>query len=476
MRKSFIKIFLFLVCASAISANKLDVFVDYAVFRSSPKFNLLEVYYGFIDTSLSYIKKGTKYIAEVSMQMQFFQNDSLLDTYDWLIFHERTNLDFSPEKQNLLVGQKNFQIETNRQVKVFLKCHDMNDTLRKFIRIYEVEPYFFDTLSPSVSEIQIVQNIERSDTSSTFWPNEFVKGKYYVIPNPTREIIGTFPRLYTYFEYYLPSSFLNKKIKIEYRIFDVLRKESLLSFKNVTVQSTSQFDVNGIALDALTSGMYFFEARLVEQNGREIAKSKLKKFYLLNPELPPSPIFEYTESELFEKSIFATLDESAAKKEFEKAKYIATPYEIELFSELTTIEGKRRFLFDFWKKRNPDTTLIFNKAYDDFNQKIEYANRFFSVGKNIEGWRTDRGRILIQYGEPTSREFHPRDGNKKSYEIWFYSEVQGGAYFYFVDINGTGNYILVHSTAMGEVYNENWYSDFVTGTNTERLQKMLLKR
>ncbi len=462
--------------ANSASLKPINIYVDYAVFRKNDKENILEIYYGFIDTSLSYRKLESKYSAELFLQILFFEGDSLIDSYDWNVYHEKETLDTGSEFQNLLVGQKNIKIESGKLIRFSFRCVNTMDSSRTFYKTYEIENPIFSKNIPSISDVQFAQIIERSDTAKFLWQSEFLKGKYYVIPNPTKEIIGFSPRLYTYFEYYLPANFLQKQIKLEYRIFNSLKEEVLFKFKNVKVIGSEQLDIDGFALDALPTGIYYFEATLCDLAGIPLAKSKIKKFYLFNPDFPAEPIKPYAESELFAKSIFATLGDSAIQVEFEKAKYIATDYEKEIFKGLNTLEGKRRFLFQFWRRRNPDSNLVYNKAYEDFVQKINYANKFFSVGRQIEGWKTDRGRVLIQYGEPTNREFYPREGNRRSYEVWFYSELQGGAYFYFVDLLGNGNYFLVHSTAMNEISNENWYTDFVTGTNTERIQKMLLIR
>lgn len=480
MKSKFFLVFsllvFYLIPFQSATAKSINIYVDYCVFRKSNTENVVEIYYGFLDTALTYRKHGNNFIAELFMHLKFFYADSLIGTYEWNVFHQKERFDSSDEFQSLLVGQKNFQVESGRDFKFSLSCIDTRDSAIKFYRTFEVENISFVRNSIDISDVQFAQMLERADTSTVTWQSEFLKGKYYVIPNPTREVIGSSPRLYTYFEYYMPKSFLSKQLKIEYRFYDALREEVLYKPKNVKVIATEQFDLEGFALDALPSGVYFFEALICDLSGTVLTKSKRKKFYLYNPEMPPKPIQHYAESELFAKSVFATLSDSAVQTEFEKAKYIASDYEKELFQKLTSLDGKRRFLFQFWRRRNPDTSLVYNKAYDDFVQKINYANKFFSVGNQIEGWKTDRGRVLIQYGEPTNREFYPREGTRRSYEVWFYSELYGGAYFYFVDLIGNGNYVLVHSTAMNEISNENWYTDFVTGTNTERIQKMLLIR
>ena len=45
---------------------------------------------------------------------------------------------------------------------------------------------------------------------------------------------------------------------------------------------------------------------------------------------------------------------------------------------------------------------------------------------------------------------------EKSHEIWHYHSLQGGVQFVFVDKQELGDMELVHSTARGELYDDNW--------------------
>ena len=108
---------------------------------------------------------------------------------------------------------------------------------------------------------------------------------------------------------------------------------------------------------------------------------------------------------------------------------------------------------------NPNT--IINERLVDFRKAADFADRFFHYGLNINGWKTDPGRILLKYGFPTERNQHTAEGNLRAYEEWFYGEIQGGVYFYFVDMHGYNNYILVNSTALNETYNSDWYNQYV---------------
>ena len=86
---------------------------------------------------------------------------------------------------------------------------------------------------------------------------------------------------------------------------------------------------------------------------------------------------------------------------------------------------------------------------------IERANLVYR-GTFREGWRTDRGRILLIYGEPDEYDRYPFSNDNKAYEIWRFFSVQGGVEFIFVDRRDMGDYELVHSTARGELYDPEW--------------------
>jgi len=87
-----------------------------------------------------------------------------------------------------------------------------------------------------------------------------------------------------------------------------------------------------------------------------------------------------------------------------------------------------------------------------------------------EGWRTERGRAIIKYGLPTQRDVYYKTSENRAYEEWFYGNIQGGIYFYFVDLSGYGNFIQVHSTAWGEPRNDNWYNEYVIPNNPDRFK------
>jgi hypothetical protein len=88
-------------------------------------------------------------------------------------------------------------------------------------------------------------------------------------------------------------------------------------------------------------------------------------------------------------------------------------------------------------------------------KRVEIANQRFTA-MSRPGWKSDRGRVYLTYGEPSEIERFPNQTDSKPYEIWYYNELEGGVVFVFADITGFSSYQLVHSTLRGELRDDDW--------------------
>jgi GWxTD domain-containing protein len=118
------------------------------------------------------------------------------------------------------------------------------------------------------------------------------------------------------------------------------------------------------------------------------------------------------------------------------------------YASLTGTPAKSKFLTDFWRHRQPGRR-------DEYLSRVASANANFKI-MTREGYRTDRGRVMIMYGPPDDVERHPSETESRPYEIWSFNNIQGGVIFVFVLRNAAGDYELVHSTHRNELHDENW--------------------
>jgi GWxTD domain-containing protein len=116
--------------------------------------------------------------------------------------------------------------------------------------------------------------------------------------------------------------------------------------------------------------------------------------------------------------------------------YIAKESEMDMIREATTSTEKLKRFLAFWAKHDPDPKTPRNELMEEYYARVAYADKNF--GNYREGWKTDRGRVLIQFGPPQNVERHPFDAESKPYEVWYYYEQN--RQFVFVDDSGFGDY------------------------------------
>jgi GWxTD domain-containing protein len=123
-----------------------------------------------------------------------------------------------------------------------------------------------------------------------------------------------------------------------------------------------------------------------------------------------------------------------------------------------TLSGKRNFLREFWRRRDPTPGTPENSAMTQFYAAVAYANEAFREGgaAQIPGWRTDRGRIHLKHGRPDEVLRRPLGvGGSQPYEVWKYTRGRG-LYFVFWDQSAFGHYTLIVTSDRTEVGYPDW--------------------
>ncbi len=124
----------------------------------------------------------------------------------------------------------------------------------------------------------------------------------------------------------------------------------------------------------------------------------------------------------------------------EALKHIATPEEMDALTSGSTEQRLARFR-EFWRKRNPDSTRAFNPVMTEYYRRVDEAVRQYSTRDAMDGYKTDRGRILILFGSPSLVERSLKPGTIPT-ETWTYHRLR--KVFVFSDPDGTGTYVLSH--------------------------------
>ena len=154
--------------------------------------------------------------------------------------------------------------------------------------------------------------------------------------------------------------------------------------------------------------------------------------------------------------MFDQADEARLDSLFGPLIYLAqTPRDLGLYRTLT-VDGKRRFLKQFWSQRDPTPATPDNPARDEFYRGVAYANTTFheSGRANTPGWNSDRGRIYLKNGRPDETLDRPA-ASPRPFTVWKYTRGRG-QWYVFMDQTGLGNYALIGTNDRREPSRQGW--------------------
>jgi len=157
-----------------------------------------------------------------------------------------------------------------------------------------------------------------------------------------------------------------------------------------------------------------------------------------------------------DEGYFAGMSEAELDRAEEPLEYLGTSRDLRAYKG-ATVEAKRRFLSDFWHRRDPDTSTARNEAREEFYGKLAYADSTYRErgARTTPGWKTDRGRIYAKYGGYDEILDRVRAGRAPPYQVWRYTRRRE-LWYIFVDRSGLGDYKVIHSNDRTEPGAPDW--------------------
>lgn len=448
MKKIFISSLFFI--SSLIFSQDIGFDFDYAQFGYDSTSNFVEFYYMFDQSKLLPISKEEKSFVEAYLKITIIDSVSsdTIVSNRWVVQHEITT---QPSSSQSLVGVISFIIPKG-VYKCSLEGSDINfpsnkKSINEFIRI---NPFRKQDLS--ISDIQIASKMIQGSTNTN---SIFYKNSFEIIPIPNLVFSENQPVLFFYTELYnlkddsyKVENFILNEIILNSRGKIVLRKDKIL-----TRNTDTRVEVGSFVLAKLPTDTYTLIVSVLD-TVNNVGINSTKRFFVYNPNVVDSDT-SFVSLKPVLSSTFGAMSEEELDDIFAKSKYIASSAEIEKFSKLKGEESKREFLFDFWKVRDNNPSTTENEYFYEYLKRIELSNQQYNSMQK-QGWKTDRGRVYIIYGEPSEVERYPNQIESRPYEIWYYNDIEGGVYFIFADLTGFSEYTLVHSTKRGELRDDNW--------------------
>ncbi len=131
----------------------------------------------------------------------------------------------------------------------------------------------------------------------------------------------------------------------------------------------------------------------------------------------------------------------------ELVKPIITKIEREIFEQLSINADRDKFIRTFWKRRDtkPDTDA--NEFYEEYMERIRFADRYFGFEFSGKGHESERGYFYLLLGPPLERHIYATQSELWPLELWFFKgEAKLGLppYFHliFYKDKGIGRYRL----------------------------------
>jgi len=439
----------FLSCLNFIFPQKMNFEFDYAQFGYDSLSNYVEFYYSFNQVGLTYVDTDTTDYVQGLLHIEI--NDSAssnnIVNKHWIISNQildSANLDRS------LIGIVGFVIEKGSYF-VNITGSDVNNPLntKTINEIIIVNPFLNSHIA--LSDVQLASNIapHSENTSSIFYKNT-----YEVTPLPASVAGEMQPVLFYYTELYnLQAEPSVTEMRLDEMIINSRGQLVSSKSKKINKMAETRVEVGIVKAYKLPTDTYTLRLNLIDSVAN-YGVSSSKRFFVYNPSVALADTFQTTVSPVL-STTFGAMSEEEIDDLFEKSKYLATTPEIDQYNALTTEGAKREFIFNFWKARDENPSDDRNENYLNYVKRVNESDaKFSALGK--QGWKTDRGRVFVMYGEPTEIQRYPNETDTKPYEIWRYESIEGGVQFIFGDITGFNDYQLIHSTKRGELRDDYW--------------------
>ncbi|MBI3765705.1 MAG: GWxTD domain-containing protein [Ignavibacteriales bacterium] len=376
--------------------------VDVARFYGDSAMSYIEMYYGIRENMLSYKHDSSRYVGAANMKW-IIRNDSAVVAHkEWTVPHiVDDSLRFATTQT--MMGLESVGLPVGEYM-MSIDGYDLYDTARRDSFVLPLRVVAYPSNMEAMSDIEFCMSVQ----SSTNKQSVFYKNTLDVIPNAGKLYGAGLPIMYYYAEAYnLAQSRSRANVTVRTTVVDALGKDVITRDKSKARLHNSSVEIGTVNLSSLKGGTYLFRISLLD-SGKT---------------------------------------------------YIATQAEVSQYEKLTDVKAKQKLLFEFWRRRDPDQSTPVNEVKEEYYKRVSYANDHLSLGFH-EGWKTDRGRVHIVYGPYDEIERFPSSSESNPYEIWHYNNIQGGVIFVFVDRNGLGDFLLVHSTHRDEIHEDNWFQQY----------------
>lgn len=424
--------------------TNLRAYLDNKQFHAPGTGNYIELYFQFVGHSVQYNAVEGGLQGELAVFIQITEGDSV-------VYDDGYRLQTPVMKDSIIddfYDVKRFALTPGRYI-LSIELQDLNSSAKP---IKANQPFIIDDLenSISISDIEIIEYAKEGDESSAFF-----KSGYEMIPRLSTFYPSQLSSIPNYLELYNTNQLDDSICKLKQFIVNMDNGLEMSDYTMITDHETTDVlpVLRNIDISKLPTGRYSLNYTLISGKSGELSTQ--------------SYIFERSndidvsldeENLVLDPSFQASITNDSVTYYLESLIPISKPAEIKniiVVLKTKDLEKQRKHIQAFWLKTAPTTTYESWLKYKTQVQLVEklYSNNF------QEGFETDRGRVYLQYGSPTSIVIKEVSPSEYPYEIWQYNKI--GAFsnkrfiFYNPDLVNNAHRLL-HSDMIGELKNPSW--------------------
>lgn len=392
---------------------KAKYFQDFLSFSGQNGKTRLDVFIKVPYTSVHFVKTGKGFEAGYSVTASIYdeEKEKLITEKIWNENIIAISFEQTVAPNNFNLSHRSFDLSPGKYFIITMLTDKDSKSEFKSENLFDVKDL---TRHPSISDLMLVEK------------RSVVEGSSKIVPNISRDVITEKEGIPLFFEVYTDSA---AEYILKYSLTD--EEENLIHSvieKRVFDQVSNQVL---FTIDSVSLNIGRFDVRVEIQNTEEeVQNFSVKSFVSRWEGVPPS---------------ITDLD-----KAVDQLIYMANPEELSYIEETENRREKTSRFVDFWKKRDPNPADEFNPIFNEYYNRVAYANENFTT-YSMEGWRSDRGMVFIILGIPNNIDRHPFEYYSKPYEVWQYYDLNRS--FIFIDYSGFGDYRLSPDTPLyGDLY------------------------
>ncbi|OGU65799.1 MAG: hypothetical protein A2W30_04195 [Ignavibacteria bacterium RBG_16_36_9] len=398
---------------SQIPDNKVKYYQDFLSFKGDNDKARLDFFIQVPYDAVQFVKTGQGFEAAYTVTVSVFDEEkkNLITEKIWNEKIVAISFELTTSPENFNLGHRSFELAPGvYSIKTSLFDKDSKNEYSSENKV--VVKQF--TPVPSVSDIMLIAK------------KTLIEGSSKIIPNVSRSVVTDRDPLSTFFEIYSDTV---SNFFVDYEIFDDKETSVYKSTKEVGVKEGNNQIFNNIDSLNLNLGKNLLKITLRDSTGK---------------------VYDASSKSFISRWVGVPITVTDLDKAIEQLIYLASPEDLTFIKETEIRMEKAKRFVAFWKKQDPNPADEYNPVFNEYYNRVAYTNQNFT-SYSLEGWRSDRGMVLIILGAPDNIDRHPFEYYSKPYEVWQYYNLN--KQFIFVDYTGFGDYRLDPSTPLfGDLY------------------------